>query len=489
MPRALGYVRVSTDKQLDNTSISKQKEEIKKYCEENQITLVNIYDEGAGSAENIKDRPEFKEMYSHAFKKEEIIDFVIVWHSDRISRDNLDALYVFKRLTKAKKHLVCLSNNIDTRDPKAKLLYQFMALVSELERDMIILRTSSGMEKNAKDGNFNGGQVLGYESEEKRLKIVPEEAKIVEFIFKKYAYDKWGYYKIASTLNDQGIKTKKGKDWSINAIRTILSNQLYIGKIKWKNEYRKGNHTRIIDDELWKEAQKMLKLNSYLPEKKHPGSYPLSGLLKCPKCGSAMVQSSTGKHKYYTCNKRKGGGKSACSADQISKEVVEKYVFDQFFHRLKTTNLISPLTASIISSYNSEVEPLETKLKSMQKELQNITIKKKETIEWRRQSIFNDATFKQQMQDHEKEEKQLLLYIDSVKKQLAQRNNPNLQEMIHIFVKRFEVFFNMMCDKDKKEALRLFIDKIDVKESDNIKDRTVKEISFEFKIKHLESNE
>lgn len=345
------------------------------------------------------------------------------------------------------------------------------------------------MEKNAKDGNFNGGQVLGYESEEKRIKIVPEEAKIVEFIFKKYAYDKWGYYKIASTLNDQGVKTKKGKDWSINAVKTILSNQLYIGNIKWKNEYRKGNHTRIIDDALWNETQNMLKLNSYLPEKKHPGSYPLSGLLKCPKCGSAMVQSSTGKHKYYTCNKRKGGGKSACPSDQISKEIVEKYVFNQFFHRLKTTNLISPLTSSIFSSFNSEVEPLEAKLKSMQKELQNLSTKKKETMDWKRQSFINDATFKEEMENLQIQEKQLTQYMASVEKQLAQRNNSNLQRMICLYVERFELFFNMMDDNDKKEVLRLFIDKIDVKESDHIKDRTVNRISFEFKIKHLETAE
>lgn len=145
-------------------------------------------------------------MYRHTLDKTENIDYVIVWHSDRISRDNLEALYIFKRLTNAEKHLVCISNNVDTRDPKAKLLYQFMALVSDLERDMIIFRTSAGMEKNAEDGNFNGGKVFGYISEHKQLKLVSEEAKIVEYIFRKYAYDQWGYYKIASNLNDQGIK-------------------------------------------------------------------------------------------------------------------------------------------------------------------------------------------------------------------------------------------------------------------------------------------
>src|SRR5699024_8139588 len=140
------------DKQLDNTSIEKQREEIEKYCKNNQLTLVKIYDEGAHSAENIKDRKKFKEMYHHAFDKEENIDFVVVFKSDRISRDNLDAVYIYKRITEANKHLVCIADNIDTRDKNAKLLYHIMSLVAELERDMIKFRTSTGMEKNHEKG-------------------------------------------------------------------------------------------------------------------------------------------------------------------------------------------------------------------------------------------------------------------------------------------------------------------------------------------------
>src|SRR5699024_5055447 len=122
MPRAIGYVRVSTDKQLDNTSIEKQKEEIEKYCKNNQLTLVHIYDEGAYSAENIRDRKEFKQMYQHVYDKDENIDYVVVFKSDRISRDNLDALYIYKRITEADKNLICIADNIDTRDKNAKLL-------------------------------------------------------------------------------------------------------------------------------------------------------------------------------------------------------------------------------------------------------------------------------------------------------------------------------------------------------------------------------
>src|SRR5690606_5743681 len=133
--------------------------------------------------------------------KKNKIDYVVVYDSDRISRDNLESLYIYKRLTQAEKHLICIADNIDTRDPRAKILYQIMSLVADLERDMIIFRTNSGMEKRASEGKFNGGVIFGYESVDKKLQIVPEEAKVVKYIFKKYADDQWGYKKIASNLN------------------------------------------------------------------------------------------------------------------------------------------------------------------------------------------------------------------------------------------------------------------------------------------------
>lgn len=267
MPRAIGYIRVSTDKQLDNTSLEKQKEEIEKYCKDNQLTLVKVYNEGAYSAENVRDRKVFKQMYHHAFDKEEDIDYVVVFKSDRISRDNLDALYIYKSITEANKHLICIADNIDTRDKNAKYLYQFMSLVAELEKDMIKVRTTTGMEKNFEKGNFNGGKVYGYNTENKELKLNEQEAKVVRYIFEKYAIDQWGYRKIASNLNDQDIKTKNGKDWTVTAVKTILNNKIYIGEVKWRDSYRRGKHTRIIDDNLWNKTQKMLQIKSYLPKK------------------------------------------------------------------------------------------------------------------------------------------------------------------------------------------------------------------------------
>lgn len=486
VPRAIGYVRVSTDKQLDNTSIEKQKEEIKKYCRNNQITLVKIYNEGAYSAKNMKDRKEFKKMYQHALDKEENIDYVVVFKSDRISRDNLEALYIYKRITEANKHLICIADNIDTRDTNAKLLYQIMSLVAELEKDMIKFRTRTGMEKNFEKGNFNGGKVYGYNTENKELKLNEQEAKVVRYIFEKYAIDQWGYRKIASNLNEQGIKTKNGKLWAITAVKTILNNRIYIGEVKWKGNYQKGNHTRIIDDTLWNQTQKIFQIKSYLPQKVHPGTYPLSGLIKCPECGSPMVQgNSSPKYKYYQCSKNKNSGKVACSSNLVKKEYAEKYVFNFLFKTFKTLNLKTPILNSTLASLSSEVEPIEDKIKEIKMELQRLSKKINNLVTWVSDGTLNESTFKEQIRLAQEEEKELKGFLRTLEKKLEQRRKPNIDKQIEIAIDNMEDVFNILSAEDKKMILHAFIDNIYVNQGKNTKERTIKEIELKFDLNHI----
>ena len=76
--RALGYVRRSPrpEKDQQNTSIEKQREEIIKYCERNEIVLVDIYEDNLKSGTSFEGRDGFKEMFNRALKKQEEIDYI-----------------------------------------------------------------------------------------------------------------------------------------------------------------------------------------------------------------------------------------------------------------------------------------------------------------------------------------------------------------------------------------------------------------------------
>lgn len=351
---------------------------------------------------------------------------------------------------------------------------------------MIKFRTTTGMEKNFEKGNFNGGKVYGYNTENKELKLNEKEAKVVRYIFDKYAIDQWGYRKIASNLNDQDIKTKNRKDWTVTAVKTILNNKIYIGEIKWRGSYRKGKHTRIIDDNLWQQTQKILQIKSYLPEKTHPGSYPLSGLIKCPECGSSMVQgNSSPKYKYYQCSKNKNSGKASCSSNLIKKEYAENYVFNFLFKTFRTINLKTPVYNSTLATLSSEVEPIEDKVKEMRKELQRLSNRKNNVITWASDGTLNKATFKEQISSIQEEEVELKGFLSTLEKQIEQRKKPNMEKQIEIAIDNIENVFNILSGEDKKAILHAFIDNIYVNQGKNTKERTIKRIELKFDLNHI----
>ncbi|WP_026561603.1 recombinase family protein [Bacillus sp. J37] len=481
--RAYGYVRKSPNKYIDNTSIEKQIEEIEKYCELNDIELVEIYTDDLKSAKSFEGRDGFKEMYNNVLRSKDDVDYIIVFKQDRISRDTLDTLYIMKRLNSLNKHLISIADNVNTEDPSAKILVHVLALVAELEREFINMRTSSGMEKKANEGHFLGGIVFGYKTQNKELIIVPEEAKIVKYIFEKYAVEQWGYKKIASNLNLQGVRTKNNKYWSINAVKTVLENQLYIGNTKWKGKYQKGIHTPIIDLPLWGKAQEVMKTRSYIQEKIHPGSFPLSGLLKCPECGSSMVQgNSSVKYKYYQCSKNKNSGKVACSSNLVKKEYAEEVVLNELISFLQGFNLSPYIESATKSLLSFELEPVYKEVERIENQIE-LSKKRMNTVI----DLMDDPTasldkelLKNKLLSHQEELNKNNIVLEELTKQINFKESHTSSDIITFCVKRFSDFYEILPNEERKLLLNHIIKEVHVLKGDSTKDRKIKDIIYNF---------
>ncbi|MUK88185.1 recombinase family protein [Ornithinibacillus sp. L9] len=484
MTKALVYARVSTDKQADNTSISKQVESAQEYCKANDIKTVSIYKEEA-SAKNIEGREQFKKMYKHLMEDEEI-KFIIAYKLDRLFRNFSDAIFFLERVKEAKKVIICITDNINTKDPNAKMLYLLNALQAEKERENISTNTVSGMVKKATAGYFQGGIVFGYESVSKRLRIIPEEAAVIQYIYNKYVYNQWGYKKIANNLNLQGFKTKKNNDWTINAVKTILENKIYIGFTKWKGEYTKGQHEPIISEDLWNKAQNLKAKKSYTPTKIHPGTFPLSGLLKCPQCGSPMVQgNSSEKYKYYQCNKNKSSGSKACSSNLIIKEYAEEAVLDILIPHLNKLNVSAILSTIInsnlgnnLKSLNDEVNSLNNSLKSIQKKIKKIAYLYLEEAEDSKQ--IKDKTFSYLIGELEDEEEETLTKLDRLNKQINLQNNFNVKSNVEYVTNHLKDFINIISDEEKKFLFHFIIKEVHVSQGARPKEREIKDVIYLF---------
>lgn len=479
MPKAVGYIRVSTEKQLDNTSLEKQESDIRRYCKEKGLILVDIYNEGAKSSSTFEGRDQFQKMYRRVLVEEDDIDYVIVAKQDRISRDPLDSAFILKRLNMADKHLICIADNINTEDPKAQIMFHVLSLVAQLEKEFISFRTTSGMEKRVEDGYYSGGVVFGYIFKEGKLEVNTEQAKIVRYIFEKYAFNGWGYLKIVKDLNMQGIKTVKGNHWSINAVKTILENKLYIGEFKWKKEYRKGKHCPLIDCELWQKAQEMRSIKSYTPEKVHPGSFPLSGLMKCPLCGSSMVQANANpKNKYYVCSKRKSTNKSACTSNLVKKETAEEFVLTKVFSTITQANLLQQILEITTSNLKSEIKPLEDNLITYKKEIDKNNKDMQDALAFYGEGTITKDLLQSRLKRLQDEQEVLNKITNDTRRQVMYRNKENLDQIISEALLGIETFFYLLDDGEKKLFLQNCVKKIIVYPDRKTKQQQIKEIIY-----------
>lgn len=252
MKRAVAYCRVSTDGQVgeDKFGIESQREQIKEYCEKNDIEVVQWFiDEGvSGTA---KKRPAFDKILCGEVTNPPV-QYIIVAKADRIARD-INLYYAFKnRLNEMDLEIISVSEDWSAQDKLAGMIIEnFLAVVAEIERENIRIRTTGGRRMKAKQGGYAGGRApMGYKIIDHRLVINEDEASVVRFIFenKKAGNTMLGTVK---ALNDAGYKTRNGKSFVISTVQSIWNNEkTYRGYYKYgkDGEWVKGVHEPILKE-------------------------------------------------------------------------------------------------------------------------------------------------------------------------------------------------------------------------------------------------
>ena len=148
------------------------------------------------------------------------------------------------------------------------------------------------------------------------LEIYEEEAEVLRMMFDWYVNDGLTHGEIARKLTNMGIPTQRRlrADWNHATIKDMLSNVLYIGKIRWNSrkvttEYDdgkfvkrlrrqhednqiivQGKHPAIISEELFEKAIEKRKTNAVPVNHWSTVKNPLAGLIKCKKCGMSIVR-------------------------------------------------------------------------------------------------------------------------------------------------------------------------------------------------------
>jgi site-specific DNA recombinase len=246
------YARTSSSSQRFGYSIEEQVRRCWEHCESFDWEVRFQFADEAESGRDT-DRPQFQEMLEKA--KKGWMDVIVFWKLDRFCRSLVDLVKTEEKLDEWDVALQSVTEYIDTMTAVGRFNFRNMASAAELESDLTGQRARMGMYGLAKEHRWPNDQApLGYsKNEDGTLCVEQEEAELVERIFQMYIEER-SMPQVAYLLNEEGVQTKRGDSWSRQAIKKVLSNELYIGEYQVAGFEDHVESYRILDDDLYEKV-------------------------------------------------------------------------------------------------------------------------------------------------------------------------------------------------------------------------------------------
>lgn len=426
--RIAAYARYSSDQQRA-ASLDDQLRNCRAYAARQGWPAPRIYTDAAISGTR-RDRPGYQRMLADVAVG--AFDVLLIDDLSRLSRDSAECAQLIKRLTFRGVRLVGVSDGVDTGRKSSKLDVGVRGLMAEIYVDELAERTHRGLTGRALAGASAGGLPYGYHVTAVGQRAVDAaQAAVVRRIYAEYLAGA-SPREIAAGLNRDRIPAPRGHQWGQSAVRGdlkrslgILVNPIYAGRqvwnrSKWVKDPQTGNRVRrerpqsewviteqpelrIVDAPTFDAVQRRLRDRGHAAGSRgRPHRYVLSGLLRCPDCGGAMVM--TDRYAYMcaahrergTCGSRLRVPRAAVETAVLAgirRELLTDAAFQRFSRTARDalvkhapstdaakrrlsdaervrTNLMAALRAGIITpTVRAELQAAEADVASAQREL------------------------------------------------------------------------------------------------------------------------
>ncbi|HZP57524.1 MAG TPA: recombinase family protein, partial [Dehalococcoidia bacterium] len=324
--RAVGYFRESPQRTL-----AQQNKAFLDFCQRHGYEPAGTFVDVAGSNGN---SPGFRQLV-HFLREEDATATVFVPSIEALGDDLKDAARRFFQIEGLGAHVAALTG---ADDGTGLLLDAWSARETA---GTLSDRVRAAMRRKAVKGEVLGRPPYGYKvGGRRRLELVPEEAVVVRYIFRLYLHENMGIRLIARRLNEEGLKTRRGGNWSMVSIRDILRNRVYLGTYSRFGVRVPGSHTPLVSSDDFNVVQDRLnaRRTSYAP--RVASQFLLSGLAHCGYCGNKLIgvsrkqswkrrdgKTMSNSYRYYQCESRTN--QSLCGyhtrrADDLEREVHER---------------------------------------------------------------------------------------------------------------------------------------------------------------------
>ena len=368
------YTRKSTEEGLeqDFNSLDAQREAAEAYIASQRLagwmSLSDRYDDGAFSGANL-DRPALRRLLADVEARK--IDCVVVYKVDRLSRSLLDFSRLIELFDRFGVSFVSVTQEFNSTTSLGRLTLHILLSFAQFEREIIGERTRDKLGAARRKGKWIGGSpVLGYDVDPQggRLIVNEGEAERVRRIFEMAACAK-SLKATLEAVHSANLTTKEwtskagryrpGRPFSKMTLRLLLSNVLYTGAVVYQGSEYAGEHSAIVDKQVWNQVNEQLQLRSiHQRGRTHRRQHALlRELLYCGECGAAMMPTHASKagqrYRYYACRVARGSGRERCRQPPVSALDLEASVTRQL-ESILGDQLSAPVLQEAVSSIRYE---------------------------------------------------------------------------------------------------------------------------------------
>jgi site-specific DNA recombinase len=265
------YTRVSTDHGLeqDFNSLDAQHDAVQAYIRSQTHagwTLIRSrYDDG-GYSGGSTERPALQRLLADVRSRK--VDVIVVYKVDRLTRSLADFAKLVELFDEHGVSFVSVTQQFNTTTSMGRLTLNVLLSFAQFEREVTSERIRDKIAASKRKGLWVGGIApLGYETKDRKIVVVEEEAERVRTIFRRYL-ELGSLNLLMADLRKRGIVTKVrslktgrtvgGIPFTRGPLAHFLRNRFYIGEVAFKGEVLPGEQPAILDRDLFDAVQAKL---------------------------------------------------------------------------------------------------------------------------------------------------------------------------------------------------------------------------------------
>jgi DNA invertase Pin-like site-specific DNA recombinase len=220
MAKAIAYLRVSGQGQIDGDGFARQREAITRFAKAGRYTVVEEYrDEGVSGTRELENRPGLAAILDRV--ESNGVHVVLIERADRLARDLMVSEVILQKFRDAGARVLTADGQELTADddPTRRLIRQVLAAVAEYDKTVTVLKLRAARQRiRAREGRCEGRKPFGERpGEHQALELMKQLRR------KTPKQPRRSYAEIANELNARQVPTRTGAPWQARTVYGILT--------------------------------------------------------------------------------------------------------------------------------------------------------------------------------------------------------------------------------------------------------------------------